>query len=146
MGIFGHGISLHDAHPHVCRIAPIQWGRGICGLTHGGLVIISTRVVICRGVPTLMVREIGLMILSLILGVILGLPRGGARILWKNLGRAWGITRGVILGEKLRMASWVLTIWGYELGITLWLSISVILKEKWGMARCIPKIGQWNLR
>jgi hypothetical protein len=49
MGIFGHGISLHNAHPHVCRIAAIQWGRGICGFTHGGLVIISTRVVICRG-------------------------------------------------------------------------------------------------
>ena len=93
-----------------------------------------------------MVLEIGLRILSLMLGVILGLPRGGARILWKKLGRAWGITRGVILGEKLRMASWVLRIWGYELGITLWVSISVILKEKWGMARCIPKIGQWNLR
>ena len=100
MGIFGHGIPLHNAYPHVCRIAAIQWGRGICGLTHGGLVIIPTGVVICEGIPALMVLEMGLRILSLIVGVILGLPRGGARILWKKLGRAWGITRGVILGEN----------------------------------------------
>ena len=100
MGIFGHGISLHEGHPHVCRIAAIQWGRGICGLTHGGLVIISTRVVICRGVPTLMVREIGLRILSLILGVILGLPRGGARILWKKTGPGLGHNRGCYFWAK----------------------------------------------
>ena len=135
MGIFGRGISLHDAHPHVCRIAAIQWSRGICGFTHGGLVIISTRVVICRGVPALMVLEIGLRILSLMLGVILGLPRGGARILWKKLGRAWGITGGVILGQKLRMASWILRIWGHKWSITLWLSKRIILGEKLGMAR-----------
>ena len=69
-------------------------------MAHGGLVIISTRVVICSRVPTLMVLEIGLIILSLILGVILGLPRGGARILWKKLGQAWGIIGGVILGKN----------------------------------------------
>jgi hypothetical protein len=82
-----------------------------------------------------MVLETGLIILSLILGVILGLRGCGARILWKKLGRAWGITGGVILGQKLRMASWILRIWGHKWSITLWLSKRIILGEKLGMAR-----------